>query len=271
MSKESQRAESWRNRIVGEDTCDPSQLLANPYNWRIHPHEQELALRGILDEVGWVQRVIVNKRTGHVVDGHLRVATAISKGETAVPVLYVDLTEDEEKKVLLTIDPVGAMAVMDADKFKELLAEVEFASEDAKKSIEAAAEREGVDIPGMTEADNTYTGKIVVPVYEPKGEKPPVSALIDRTKTAQLMAGIEAAGLPDEVAEFLRFAAERHTVFNFRQIAEFYCHADATVKDLFEKSGLVIIDFDKAIENGFVHMTEKLGELADREEQDADA
>jgi hypothetical protein len=75
--------------------------------------------------------------------------------------------------------------------------------------------------------------------------------------------------LPDEVAEFLRFAAERHTVFNFRQIAEFYCHADATVKDLFEKSGLVIIDFDKAIENGFVHMTEKLGELADREEADA--
>jgi site-specific DNA-methyltransferase (adenine-specific) len=154
MSKEPQRAESWRNRIVGEDTCDPSQLLANPYNWRIHPHEQELALRGILDEVGWVQRVIVNKRTGHVVDGHLRVATAISKGETAVPVLYVDLTEDEEKKVLLTIDPVGAMAVMDADKFKELLAEVEFASEDARKSIDAAAEDAGVELgEPETEAD----------------------------------------------------------------------------------------------------------------------
>jgi DNA modification methylase len=152
MSKEPQRAESWRNRIVGDDTCDPSQLLANPYNWRIHPHEQELALRGILDEVGWVQNIIVNKRTGHVVDGHLRVATAISKGEKAVPVLYVDLTEDEEKKVLLTIDPVGAMAVMDADKFKELLAEVEFASEDARKSIDAAAEDAGVEL-GEPETD----------------------------------------------------------------------------------------------------------------------
>jgi len=75
------------------------------------------------------------------------VATAISKGETAVPVLYVDLTEDEEKKVLLTIDPVGAMAVMDADKFKELLAEVEFASEDARKSIDAAAIAGGANIP----------------------------------------------------------------------------------------------------------------------------
>lgn len=142
--KQSKPVDGWRNRIVGEDVCDPGQLLANPFNWRIHPHEQELALRGILDEVGWVQRVIVNKRTGHVVDGHLRVATAISKGETAVPVLYVDLSEDEEKKVLLTIDPVGAMAVMDADKFKELLAEVEFASEDAKKSIEAAGDGAGM-------------------------------------------------------------------------------------------------------------------------------
>jgi hypothetical protein len=139
---------AWRDRIIGYDKCDPTQLLANPFNWRIHPHEQEMALRGILDEVGFVQNIIVNKRTGHVVDGHLRVATAISKGEKAVPVLYVDLTEDEEKKVLLTIDPVGAMAVMDADKFKELLAEVEFASEDAKKSIEAAAEREGVEKDG---------------------------------------------------------------------------------------------------------------------------
>jgi len=92
--------------------------------------------------------------------------------------------------------------------------------------------------------------------------------LIDRAKTEQLIAGIDAAGLPDDVVEFLRFAAERHTVFNFRQIAEFYCHADKPTQDLMEKSGLVIIDFNKAIENGFVHLTERLGALADQEESD---
>jgi len=32
-----------------------------------------------------------------------------------------------------------------------------------------------------------------------------------------------------------------------------------------EQSGLVIIDFDKAIENGFVHLTERLGAIADFE------
>ena len=120
--------------------------------------------------------------------------------------------------------------------------------------------------------DQTYTNKIVAPVYEPKGERPPLSALIDRGKTQELLAGIEASELPADVKEFLRLAAERHTVFNFRQIAEFYCHADAKLQDLMERSGLVIIDFRKAIEYGFVHLTERLGELADLEEfTDADA
>jgi hypothetical protein len=159
-SQAKQLQNAWRNRNIGEDVCDPGLLLANPFNWRIHPHEQELALRGILDEVGWVQRVIVNKRTGHVVDGHLRVATAISKGETAVPVLYVDLSEYEEKKVLLTIDPVGAMATMDADKFKELLAEVEFASEDARLSIIHAGNESGAISPEFAPVGADEQGRL---------------------------------------------------------------------------------------------------------------
>ena len=40
--------------------------------------------------------------------------------------------------------------------------------------------------------------------------------------------------------------------FRFDHIAEFYCHADAELQQLMEDSALVIIDFDKAIENGFV-------------------
>jgi hypothetical protein len=84
------------------------------------------------------------------------------------------------------------------------------------------------------------------------------------------MADIRAANLPKEVEEFLMLAAERHTAFHFRNIAEFYCHADATTQDLMERSGLVIIDFDKAIEYGFVHMTDRLCQLADAAEMKDD-
>jgi ParB-like chromosome segregation protein Spo0J len=100
----------WRSRIVGSGDEDPAQLLANPRNWRTHPPRQREALRGSLDTVGWVAQILVNRRTGHIVDGHARIEEAISRGEASVPVLYVDLSDDEERLVLATLDPIGAMA-----------------------------------------------------------------------------------------------------------------------------------------------------------------
>jgi hypothetical protein len=114
----------WRNRIVGAGEEAPDRLLANPANWRIHPKAQQDALAGALDAVGWVQQVLVNRRTGFVVDGHARVALALSRGEPSVPVLYVDLDADEEALVLATLDPIGAMAGRDDEKLRELLADV---------------------------------------------------------------------------------------------------------------------------------------------------
>jgi hypothetical protein len=77
---------AWRNRITGTGEEAPDQLLANPANWRIHPKAQQDALAGALDEVGWVQQVLVNRRSGFVVDGHARVTLALSRGEATVPV-----------------------------------------------------------------------------------------------------------------------------------------------------------------------------------------
>ncbi len=116
---------AWRNRIVGSGEEPPEQLLANPANWRTHPREQQAALAGALAEVGWVGQVLVNRTTGHVVDGHLRVELAISRGEPRVPVLYVELTEAEEHLVLATLDPLAAMATAEKDALAALLADLE--------------------------------------------------------------------------------------------------------------------------------------------------
>jgi hypothetical protein len=91
----------------------PDQLLANPLNWRIHPKAQQGALEKMLDRVGWVNEVIVNRASGFVVDGHLRVSLALRRGEASIPVKYVDLTEEEEHLVLATLDPLSALAVPD--------------------------------------------------------------------------------------------------------------------------------------------------------------
>jgi hypothetical protein len=115
---------AWRNRIVGSGEESPDGLLANPANWRVHPKAQQDALAGALDQVGWVQQVLVNKRSGFVVDGHARVALAISRHEPTVPVLYVDLSPDEEALVIATLDPIGAMATADDAKLRALLADI---------------------------------------------------------------------------------------------------------------------------------------------------
>jgi hypothetical protein len=110
----------WRNRIVGHDVVPADDLLANPQNWRIHPKNQQVAVEGILDEVGWCDEVKVNKNTGFVVDGHMRAASAISKGEM-VPVAYLDLTPEEEALVLASFNPISSMAVPDEEALNSLI------------------------------------------------------------------------------------------------------------------------------------------------------
>jgi DNA modification methylase len=112
---------AWQNRIVGEAMVSPDALVPHPLNWRGHPRVQADALSGVLGEVGWVQRVVVNRRTGHLLDGHLRVELALSRQEATVPVVYVDVSEDEERLILATLDPLAALAERDEQALSALL------------------------------------------------------------------------------------------------------------------------------------------------------
>lgn len=107
-----------------------------------------------------------------------------------------------------------------------------------------------------------YSRKVVAPTYEPNGNTPEFSQMYDTSKRDELISEIDAAlrdgAVDDELAEFLRAAAARHTVFNYGKIADYYANAPKQVQELMERSALVIIDFDKAIENGFVTMTKDL-------------
>ena len=115
---------AWRNRIVGSGEVAPGDLIPNGRNWRTHPKRQLDALEGALDEVGWVQQVIVNQVTGRLVDGHARVERALARREATVPVIYVELSEAEEALVLATLDPLSAMAGTDQAALDSLLADV---------------------------------------------------------------------------------------------------------------------------------------------------
>jgi DNA modification methylase len=110
-----------RSRIVGHGDEAPDQLLAHPFNFRRHPNNQREALRGSLTTLGWVKTILVNRTTGHVLDGHARVEEALAAGEPTVPVTYVELSEEEEHLALAVLDPITEMAVRDNDALAALL------------------------------------------------------------------------------------------------------------------------------------------------------
>ena len=106
--------------------------------------------------------------------------------------------------------------------------------------------------------ENIYTQKIETPKYEPTGNKPTEEELYNEEKVKELIKKIGLSNIKKEEKEFLIKAAYRHTVFNYKNIAEFYIHSNKEVQELMEDSALIIIDFKKAIEGGYIALNEKI-------------
>ncbi len=139
----SERAQ-WHNRIVGYGDVDPKTLAPNPQNYRRHPKRQGDAVTGSLNELGWIQDVLVNRTTGRMIDGHLRVELALQHGAPTVPVKYVELSEAEERLALATLDPLTYMAETDAAALGALLESVNTGDAALQEMIAKLAEDNGL-------------------------------------------------------------------------------------------------------------------------------
>ncbi len=106
--------------------------------------------------------------------------------------------------------------------------------------------------------ETKYTSKITTPIYEPKNIKPHLLELFDISKTQRLINEIINSEVSEEEKKFLCEAAKRHTVFNYSKIADYYAHASKEMQHLMEHSGLVIIDFEKAIQFGYVKLNDEI-------------
>jgi DNA modification methylase len=144
----------WRNRIVATGERAASEFAANPLNARRHPAGQREALRGILAEVGWVTGVVENVTTGRLIDGHARIEEALGIGpDTPVPFIQVELSEDEERLMLASLDPLGALATYDRDSLEALLREVNSDSAAVQQMLADLAANNGLQVGGEPPAD----------------------------------------------------------------------------------------------------------------------
>ena len=90
-----------------------AELIPNPANWKTHPDRQRSALAASLENYGWLEPVIWNLTTGHLIDGHARVGQAVVTGQDTVPTVVLELSPTEEQAMLASVDKITAMAELD--------------------------------------------------------------------------------------------------------------------------------------------------------------
>lgn len=236
-----------------------SELIPYANNARTHSDEQIAQIAASIKEFGWTNPILIDEDSS-IIAGHGRLSAARKLDMEEVPAIQLTgLTKTQKKALILADNKLALNAGWDDALLKIELESL--LSDGFDLSIAGFSKDEVVDIVFEQEdiiddSESAYTKKIEPPIYEPKGENPLINQLYDRTKTKELIKEIDAADIPHEVKDFLFYAAERHTVFDFRNIAEFYAQAPPDVQDLMEQSALVIIDFDSAIEHGFVRLSE---------------
>lgn len=261
------------------------ELRFAEYNPRKMSQEQESALRDSLLRFGLVDPIVINtspKRENVVVGGHQRCRVWKSLGHDTVPCVEVRVTLPMEKELNVRLN--RNTGEFDFDLLREHFVDIDLSqwgfnatelsvletqlNEELKKT---SGEGESAGAGEAPEKQHTYTAKVSTPVYTPRGEKPELEELFDLSKVESLIAEIESVAAPEAVKQFLCAAAWRHAVFNYRNIAEYYCHCSPEIQDLIERSALVIIDFNRAIEHGFVEVNKRLqGMLQEDYEGDDD-
>ena len=252
--------------IINKDADD---LIKAEYNPRKISEKELKDLRASIDKFGLVEPVVVNThkgREGVVVGGHQRLRVMLAEGWTEIPCVEVDLSLKDEKELNIRLNKSGGE--FDFELLSEHF-EIDDLLEFGFDSIEFDDMDDGEgsgDIPD--EVVEQYTKKVTSPNYEPTGEKPTIDELVDYEKTASFIKKIKASNVDEATRKFLVAAARRHNVFNYKKIAEFYAHADKETQDLMEQSALVIIDFKKAIENGYIQLRDEVAQQFVEDKED---
>jgi len=93
-------------------------------NPRTIKNDRLAALRASMNRFGYVDLIVWNKRTGHVVGGHQRYKVLVEQGIKEAQVIVVDMSEKEELAANMTLNNPAIEGTWD-DPVEELLERVE--------------------------------------------------------------------------------------------------------------------------------------------------
>ncbi|HNX02206.1 MAG TPA: ParB N-terminal domain-containing protein [Candidatus Cloacimonas sp.] len=174
------------------ETRKITELIKAEYNPRRISEHMLQKLQDSIREFGFVEPIIINK-DNTIIGGHQRVAAAENLGLTEVPVIVVDLTKDQEKKLNLALNKI--VGEFNPEKLVVLLNELD-----------------DISLTGFTESELQYFNDTIT--FNPDGGNNSPSGS-ENGSDAELPQG--------EISEGnfkLTFYIESETIFN--QLHEFF-------------------------------------------------
>lgn len=234
-----------------------TNIKFDAHNYRRHNDRNKKLIKKSLEELGAGRSILLDAEN-EIVAGNgvfeqakaLKIPVKIveTDGSELIAVKRTDLlTDDDKRKKLAVMDN----STSDSSEFDIDLLSVDFSLPELKEL--------GVDILDDTEieeAESKYTRKVSLPIYEIQGEEPKLKDLFDTSKADELVKEIDKTNLDNDIKEFFKKTATRFYEFDYGKIAEFYCHQDKKTQEIMEKLALVLIDFNKAVENGYVELNQ---------------
>jgi hypothetical protein len=238
-------------------TVSVDDLIPYALNSRTHSDKQVAQISASIREFGFTNPVLVDE-SNNLIAGHGRLLAARKLKLEQVPAVVVTGLDERKRRALVIADNKLALnADWDDDALR---VELQDLAGDFGELIGFSGDELAKLLKGGGDDENSYTQKVETPSYEPTGPQPEPEELYNSDKTKDLLQSLETADITEGERIFLTLAANRHTVFNFETIANYYPHASKECQQLMEDSALVIIDIDKAIENGYVSMSEKISQ-----------
>ena len=145
-------SEPIRNRIKGHRRVRAGDLVPHEWNFRLHPEVQRKALQALYAEVGFARSLLAYELPDgrlKLLDGHLR---RDLDPDMEVDVEVLDVNDDEARALLLSIDPLAALAETKEQLHERLLELTPTDAPELQAAWQAAAEEAAAATPRGVEA-----------------------------------------------------------------------------------------------------------------------
>lgn len=240
-------------------------LKQDKRNYRKHDDKNISLIRKSVDEAGLGRSIVIDSENeiiaGNGLVSSISQNTPIKVVETdgteLVVVKRTDLkTNDEKRKKLAIMDN----STSDASSFDIELLKMDF--------DDSSLADMGIEIPEVENISNISENEMQNElndlrglIYERQGEKPKINDLLQEDeKIKSFKEKIKTSNCTKEEKDFMLKALTRFYRFNFKNIAEYYCHSNDELKNLFAELLLVIPDGKKLLRNKLLNLDNIISE-----------